>query len=250
MKKLLIGGGILVAVCAIGLVALSLNLGSVVTRAVNGYAPGLLKTRVSLSSARISPFSGNGTLHGFVIGNPSGWSDGDLVSIKGVHVSIVPSSIVRDHIIINEIDVDGPEFDYETRLLASNVKDLLGNIEQAVGARSAPRAVAKNGKPVTIEVRRFRVRNGFVHIGTGTGGVRIPLPVIELSDLGTRENGITPDQLAMAVMRNVTANIVRASADAAVDLGKTAGAAAVAGAKKAGEGVKKVGEGLKGLVKR
>jgi hypothetical protein len=147
-KELLIGCAIFAALCAIALLVVSLNPGSVVTRAVNGYAPGLLKTRVSLSSARISPFSGNGTLHGFVIGNPSGWSDGDLVSIKGVHVSIVPSSIVRDHIIINEIDIDASEFDYETRLVASNVKDLLGNIEQAVGARSAPRAAAKNGKPV------------------------------------------------------------------------------------------------------
>ena len=243
MKKLLIGGAVVAGVCVIAVLVVSLNLGSIVTRAVNGYAPSLTKTRVSLSGARISPFSGNGTLHGLVIGNPAGWSDGNLVSVGRVHISIVPSSIAGDHIVISDVDVEAPEFDYETRLVSSNVNDLLSNIEQSSGTKSAPRAVAKNGKPVKLEVRHFRVRDGVVRVGTGKAGLRIPLPPIELSDIGTRENGVTPDQLAMTVMRQVTASVVRASAGAAADLGKTAGAAAV-------EGAKKAGEALKGLLKK
>lgn len=234
MKRLLVGAGALVGICILAVVAVSFFLGSIVTRGVNGYAPRLTNTKVELASASISPFSGSGTLRGFMIGNPEGWSDANLASLGRVHLSVVPSSIFGDHVIVNDIDVDAPEFSYETKVVSSNVNDLLRNIEQASGGGTAPRAVAKNGKPVRIEVRHFRVREGVVRLGAGKAAVRIPLPTIELSDIGTKENGVTPDQLATTVMKTVTADIVRATTQAAGRVGATAGAAAAEGAKKAG----------------
>jgi uncharacterized protein involved in outer membrane biogenesis len=238
MKKLLVGGGVVVAVGVVALVAASFFLGSIVTRGVNGYAPKLTGTKVVLSSADISPLSGNGTLRGFVIGNPAGWSDASLASIGKVHVSVVPKSIFADHIVINDIDVEAPEFSYETKLISSNVNELLHNVEQAGGGKAAPKAVAKNGKPVKIEVRHFRIRDGMVRLGAGKAALRIPLPPIELSDIGTRENGVTPDQLATSVMRTVTSAIVRAATQAALKAGGATGAAATEGTKKATEAVK------------
>jgi hypothetical protein len=238
MKKLLVGAGVVVGVCVVALVAASFFLGSIVTRGVNGYAPKLTGTRVALSSADISPFSGNGTLRGFVIGNPAGWSDASLASIGKVHVSVVPKSIFGDHVVINDIDIEAPEFSYETKLVSSNINELLHNLEQASGSKTAPRAVAKNGKPVKIEVRHFRVRDGMVRLGAGKAALRIPLPPIELNDIGTRENGITPDRLATAIMRTVTSTIVRATTEAALKAGATTGAAAAEGTKKATEAVK------------
>ena len=66
------------------------------------------------------------------------------------------------------------------------------------------------------------------------------MPPIALDDLGTKEGGITPDQLVFAVMRSVTGSVVSATAQAAGKLGGTAGAAAA-------EGVKSAGEAIKGL---
>jgi len=239
MKKFLIAGGAITGACVLALVIASFFLGSIITRGVNSFGPKLTNTRLTLSNADISPFSGSGTLRGFVIGNPAGWSDADLASLGKVRVSVVPSSIRGDHIIINDIDVEAPVFDYETRLSSSNVNDLLANIEKAGGGSSAPRAVAKDGKPLKIEVRHFRVHNGVVRLGAGrAGAVRIPLPPIELSDIGTRENGVTPDQLATVVMKSVTSNIVRATTQAAMKVGGTAGAAATEGAKRATGAIK------------
>ncbi|MFI5232158.1 MAG: hypothetical protein ACHQSE_06570 [Gemmatimonadales bacterium] len=240
MKKLLIIAGTITGVCVLALVVVAFSLGSIITRGVNSYGPKLTNTRVSLSNADISPFSGSGTLRGFKVGNPAGWSDADLASFGKIHVSVVPSSIRGDHIIINEIDVEAPLFDYETKLVSSNVNDLLANIEKAGGGSSAPKATAKNGKPLRIEVKHFRVHDGVVRLGAGKAAVRIPLPPIELSDIGTRENGVTPDQLATVVMKSVTSNIVHATTQAALKVGGTAGAAAT-------EGVKKAGGAIKGL---
>jgi hypothetical protein len=238
MKKLMIIGGAAIGVCIIALVAVSFSLGSIVTRGVNSFAPKLTNTKVELSSADISPFSGSGTLRGFVMGNPAGWSGANLVSVKKVHVSVVPKSIAADHIIINDIDVQAPEFDYETKVVSSNVGDLLANIERAGSGSSAPAAKAKNGMPIKIEVKHFRVVDGVVRLGAGAAAIKIPLPSIELSDIGARENGVTPDQLATVVMRTVTSNIVHATAGAALKAGGAAGAAAVEGVKNAGNAVK------------
>jgi hypothetical protein len=238
MKRLLIVCGAITGACVLALVVASFFLGSIVTRGVNSYGPKLTNTRVSLSNADISPFSGSGTLRGFKIGNPAGWSDADLASFGKIHVSVVPSSIRGDHIIINDIDVEAPLFDYETKLVSSNVNDLLANIEKAGGGSSAPQAKTKSGKPIKIEVKHFRVRDGVVRLGAGKAAVRIPLPNIELTDIGTRENGVTPDQLATVVMKSVTSDIVRATTQAALKVGGTAGAAAAEGAKKAGATVK------------
>jgi hypothetical protein len=238
MKKFMIVGGAITGVCVLALVIASFFLGSIITRGVNSFGPKLTNTRLTLSNADISPFSGSGTLRGFVIGNPSGWSDADLASLGRVHVSVVPSSIRGDHIIVNEIDVDAPVFNYETKLASSNVNDLLASIEKAGGGSSAPRAVAKNGQPVKIEVRHFRVHEGVVRLGAGKAALRIPLPPIDLSDIGTRENGVTPGQLAVVVMRSVTSGIVRATTQAALKAGGAAGATAAEGAKKATGAIK------------
>ena len=147
---------------------------------------------------------------------------------------------VGDHIIVNEIAIEAPEFNYETKIIASNVADLLKNIEATMGGGkdAAPQATTKSGKPIKFAVKKFRLTNGKVHLGLAGTGMTLPMPDIELTDLGTKEGGITPDQLVLAVMKSVTSSIVSATAKAAGDIGKTGGAAAAEGAKKAVEGLK------------
>jgi uncharacterized protein involved in outer membrane biogenesis len=241
-KKLLyLGVGLLVVAIAAYVVTAAF-LGSIVTAGVNNFAPKLTQTKVELAGASISPLTGSGTLRGLVVGNPKGWSENNLCSLGKIHVAVAPFSLLGDHIVVNDVDIDAPEFNYETKLVASNVNDLLKNIEAAVGGGkgAAPEAKTKDGKPIKFEVKHFRLRNGKVRVGTGAAGVTVPMPPIELTDLGTKEGGITPDQLAFAVMKNVTGSVISATAKAAGELGKTTGAAAAEGVKKAGEGIKKL----------
>src|ERR1019366_7283215 len=133
MRKLLIIGGIIVGLGIVGVGVTSFFLGNIVTAGVNNFAPRLTQTKVVLGSAAISPFSGRGTLYGLIVTNPKGWSDANLCSLGKIHVDLAPFSIFGDHIVINEIVIDAPEFNYETKIIASNVHDLLKNIEQVTG---------------------------------------------------------------------------------------------------------------------
>ncbi len=248
MKKLLYLGGGLLIVALIAFVVLQFFLGSVVTAGVNNFAPKLTQTKVVLDGATISPLTGSGTLKGLVVGNPKGWSDGNLCSLGKIHIDVAPFSILGDHIIVNEIVIEAPEFNYETKLIASNVNDLLKKIEAAMGGGkdAAPTATSKSGQPIKFEVKKFRLQSGKVRLGVaGAAGLTLPMPDIELNDLGTKEGGITPDQLVFAVMKSVTSSVISATAKAAGQIGATGGAAAVEGVKKTGEAIKSLFGGKK-----
>jgi uncharacterized protein involved in outer membrane biogenesis len=163
-----------------------------------------------------------------------------------IHVDVKPFSILGDHIVVNEITIDQPEFVYETKLVASNIGDLLKNIEAATGGKSGdPQATTKSGQPIKFEVRKFVLTNGRVTLGVGPAAMTIPMPPITLENLGTSEGGITPGELAFAVMRSVTGSVVGATVQAAGKLGTTSGAAAVEGVKQAGDAIKGIFGGKK-----
>ena len=242
MKKILVFGSLgLVVLLLTAFVVGQFFLGSVVSAGVNKFAPAITGTKVTLAGASVNPLSGSGTLSGFVVGNPAGWSENNLCSLGKVHVDVAPFSLFGDRIVIEEILIEAPEFNYETKLVASNVADLLKKIEKATGGGgTAAQPKTETGKPIKFEVKKFKLTGGKVRVGVGAAAMTLPMPPIELTDLGTKEGGITPDQLALAVMKNVTASIVSATAQAAGQLGKTTGAAAA-------EGVKQVGDAIKGL---
>lgn len=242
-KKLLFIGGSVAVVGLVGYVVAAFFLGSIVRTGVNNFGPKLTKTKVELARATISPFTGTGTLTGLVVGNPQGWSENDAFRLGKVHLDVEPFSIFGDHIVINEIIIDEPEFRYETKIIASNIKDLLKNIEEFTGG-GGQGAATKSGQPIKFVVKKFRMTNATAKLGVGPAAIPVPLPPISIDELGVAEGGITPDQLVGAVMKNVLSSIVAGSARAALQAGSTLGAGAVEGATHA---AKKAGEGLKNL---
>lgn len=230
----------LVVIVIVGYVTLQFFLGSIVKAGVNKFGPTITQTKVELKTASLSPLSGQGTLTGLSVANPAGWTAGNAFYLGNVHIAMKPFSVFGDHIVINEIVIDQPEFTYETKIVSSNISDLLKNIEQSMGGENqGNQPKAKNGKPLKLEVKHFVLRNGKVTLGVvGAGGVTMPMPPVELTDVGTAEGGVTPAGLAFAVMRNVTSSVVAASTGALQKVGGTSGAAAADAAKQAAEAIK------------
>lgn len=228
MKKFLIILGSLLALVVIGAFVASFFLGSAVTKGVNRFGPGITGTSVTLDSATISPLSGDGTLNGLVVGNPPGWKSDKAFSFAKVHVSTTPSSLFDDHIVVNQIVIDGPEFVYETKLVTSNIKEILANIEKNVGGKGdkpAEQPTTKEGKPLKFEVKSFRLENAKITVIAGSETVIASMPPLVLTDLGTREGGLTVDQLANQVMTAVLNNVAQAAAQSAIKEGSISGAA-------------------------
>jgi uncharacterized protein involved in outer membrane biogenesis len=224
MKKLLYILGGLFALAVIAVVVIIFKLGSIVKTAVNRVGPEITQTTFVLNSAEISPFSGSGTLKELTIGNPKGWTTAHAFFLKEISISLVPKSLTGDHIVINSILIDNPEITYETTITNSNLQDLLKNIQQSTGGTNQPtqpetKPQAKPGKEPKIEIKSFRLQNVTVQVA-GAGNVyTVTLPELVMENLGTQEGGLTPNQLAAAIIKEISIQVGKAALNSAAKKG-------------------------------
>jgi hypothetical protein len=233
MKILLSIIGALVALAVVALLVVAVMLGSLVKKGVNHAGPLITQTSVVLEDAKISPFSGKGTLKGLTVGNPVGWTTPRAFYLGEVSIDMEPSSLTKEHIVINSIVIDQPEITFETKITSSNLQDLLKNVQKSAGTQPtnepAPQPqpggdkpaepAAPVGKPVKIEVKSFRLQNAKVILaGMGTN-VPVEIPALVMENLGTREGGLTPEELSAAVLKEVLAQVAQYGGKKAVEKG-------------------------------
>ncbi len=242
MKKFLKIVAVLVVLGVIALVAVGFFLGPIVTKAVNTAGPKITGTRVELASASISPLNGGGTLAGLFVGNPEGWSGDKAFYLGEVRASVRPASLLSDCVVVDEVFIEAPEFVYEQRLLGgSNIDALLKQIETNTGGggKAPPASEPGAGEPMKFIVKSFRLQNAKMSLVAAGQTITVPLPPLTLTDLGVAQGGITADQVATAVLRQVLAQMGVAAAGALVDAGGTL----IKGGAKGAEGVKDAAKG-------
>ena len=227
----------ILSLLALAYVTAILFTGNLVRAGVNRIGPTVLQAPVVLEEATLAPFSGVGTLTDLRIGNPEGWSKADALRISRVQLDVRPFSVFDDPVIIRELDIEKVDIHYETKIIASNISDLLKNAEKSLGVKG-PETKTPEGKPIRLIVHKLVLRGGTVTLSAGGQAMTIPMPEINLVDLGVKEGGLTPPQLGFAIMRSVTASVVSASTKALGPLGGTTGAAAAEGARQIGEAIK------------
>lgn len=185
----------------IGVVALSLLLGRAMKFGVEHYLPGITDTDVRVESAHFRPITGRLLLRGVEVDNPEGFSDQQIFRFEEVGVLVRLSSLYSDEIHIREIRLRQPEVLYERRMRGSNINRLIENIEAST--RSDRPEVDRDGVDDELRFRldRLLIEEGRIHLGVGPGAVRLTLPRVEMTDLGSEGRGMTIDEAALLVLR-------------------------------------------------
>ena len=196
MKKwLLIGVGFAVIVIIMLVIGIS-NLGPMIKKAVNTYGPKITKTEVRLGDVDVSLFSAEAKLQDFYLGNPKGFKSPDAVKVGSIYVNVDEASVTGDTIIIEKIEVVGPQITYEKARGTDNFKSILNNVEQAVGTGEPSKKDAdKEAESKKILIRDFVLRDGKVNLAMSMPGgknISAPLPDIHLKDIGTKKGGVSP----------------------------------------------------------
>lgn len=226
MKKLIIILGGLFVLTVVAMIILIANLGRIVKSAVNTVGPQITQTTVVLKDADISPFSGKGSLKELTIGNPKGWNTEHAFFLKEVSLDLDTKSIKGDHVVINNVVIDNPEIIYETTgtLTSSNLQDLIKNLQgssdqkaQGTSAAQQPEAktTAEPGKETKIEIKSFRLTNVTIKVAYNTNVYTVKIPDLIMADLGTKEGGLTPEQLSIAIIKEIAAQGGKAALEAA-----------------------------------
>lgn len=207
MKKwILIGAGIIVIVIVVILILGISNLGPIITKAVNTYGPDITKTEVRLRDADISLFSAEADLRDFFLGNPKDFKSPKAMSVGSIRVNVDESTLTKDTIIIDTIQVLAPEIVYEKTGNTDNFKAILNNVKKGAKKKDKPAAEkhekGSGGKKLLI--RDLIVKDGKVHLSVAVLGVEksvsAALPDIHLKDLGKEKGGASPAEIFERVL--------------------------------------------------
>jgi hypothetical protein len=250
IKKILLG---LVVLAVIALAAIyffgssALNKG--IKSGVETYGPRVTLTSVTLADVNLSILSGSGTLKNLNVGNPEGYKSESIFALGQIDLKVDTSTVFSDKIVIEHIIIKKPEISYEKTFTSSNLKQLMENIEAFTGPASGdePEAETDAGTKKQVVIKKLIIEDATVYVGLMGVGQTVPLPRIEMYNIG--EEG---EQMSMVeVMDLVLTKVLQSIGSAIVNAGDLGGAAVDAlrtqGLEKAGQATEKVGESIKGL---
>jgi hypothetical protein len=155
------------------------------------------------------------------VGNPTGFSAPQAISLGEASLGVSPASIFSDKIVIHSIRVIAPDITIEGNLLNgnNNLSKILANVNASSksGGPVTTNTVTGQAKPAKkFEVDDLLISGAKVHYGSTT----LPLPDIHFTDLGKSENGITSAELTKRILSEVTVDSIKAVAEEATHLGK------------------------------
>ncbi|WOO40590.1 AsmA family protein [Rubellicoccus peritrichatus] len=221
MKKLLIGIGLVVVIAiAVCLIMLGSIASSVVKSAINTYGPQMTGTDVTVDSVSIQPYIGRGEISDLKVANPKGYSSPEAFTLESVSISLSPSSLLTDTIVINEITISKPVFAYERELLSSNISTLLDNIKtntkKTDKAASEDAAADGDGTQKSFILKKVVVTGGVVNLGVLGQSSTVKLPEINLESVSPE--GISAAEVTQKVLDIVLEKVMVAATKLAVNV--------------------------------
>lgn len=191
----------------IGFLILTYSIDSIVKSNIENAGTEMTGTRVTVDNVSISPFSGEGTISGFRIENPEGFSTDHAFVADDFYIKMDVFTLFSDVIEVNEIRLTGPAIYVEQKLTGNNLRTILNNLDEA--------AESETGTHGELAIGYFLMENGSADLYTEIGGersARVEVSVIELHDLGG-------DQVAEQVLREIAGRIVEQALQAAARSG-------------------------------
>lgn len=245
---------IVITVVAVGIYVWS-SLDALVEEAIETHGSELTQTKVDVAGVKIELTSGKGSIQGLTVASPVGFGREQLFTLDNISIAVDPETVTKDVVIIDEIRIQSPQVFYEINDKGvSNADELKKNVQQSSSGKSKPAKPAKPAsKPVKFIIRKFIIEKGEVDAriaALNDKDISANLPRIELKNLGKKQGGATPEQLA----KMITDALQKQLKSAVVEMGANQ---YLAGAKKEAEKKlkekiseeldDKLGDALKGL---
>jgi hypothetical protein len=209
MKALkIIIGLVIVVVIAVVVIGLQ-NINGLVKAAIEEVGTDVIGTQVRLQSANIEITDGRGELNQLSIANPNGFSNTSAFELGKVVLQVDPSSITSDVIVIKEVFISGANLLAEQKgLTETNLQALLNNVTGAAGSSStdsnSTASTTESNSAVLFAVEKFTFSDSNLKVVTEKwGDFNLTLPAISLKNIGSKDKGLTPEQLTEAMIQPI-----------------------------------------------
>lgn len=177
------------------------NLNSIVKQIVESEGPKITQTSVKLNEVDLKPLEGRGELKGFKIGNPSGYSSEHLLKWDSILLHINPQSVRSEVIVIEDFGVSGVNIKVEQKGKTTNIQELLKALPSG-GSEAEETDSGSSGSQVRMAIKHMSFSNNSVDVITEQlGSANVEIPGFELNNIGDPAVGLTPDELAAAILK-------------------------------------------------
>lgn len=246
MKKLLI---ILAVIVIGGGVFAYLNFESGIRRGIEIAGSNALDVPVTITGVSLSPFTGEGSIRGLRIANPEGFDAPYVIELSGLDIALNVDSLFSDVIEIDSIEINDAKITYENKLVTDNIRTLLKNLPRD---DAAPVIEANPDAPTSQQViiRDLRMVNPQITLHSAVVSAPIPLPDIQLHNIGEQSNAVTVAEAARQIIGAINAALISdgiPNMDILLDGAKQQ---LKEGARKVGDAVQELGNGVRSLFER
>lgn len=201
--KMTVGALLVVAVIiAIAAFILYQNIEGIAKRGIERLGSEVTQSQVRVNNVKLELRRGRGEISGLSITNPQGFSDNNILDLDLIALQLEPASVREDVIVLEEVLVDGAKILMEHRgVTETNIKALLDNTLASLRT-DEPREDPEEERLFMVEHLRFT--NISMNVVSPYIENRIlVLDDIERNNLGTREQGLTGRELALAVTQPI-----------------------------------------------
>jgi hypothetical protein len=226
ISKILVLIVLVVIIVAGGLFYVLSSLDRIVAAAIEKYGSKVTQTEVTVSAVAIKLKSGEGSIKGLKVGNPSGFSSPDAFTLGDITVGLDTSTVTKDVVVINQVLISGPHITYEINKSGqANINIINKNVKQLQGgsAQAAAPDEEKGESAVKLLIRKFVIEGGQIdaYVPVKPEPVTVKLPKIEVADLGS--GGAPPREIAAQILSVILKNVGPAVQKAGVEqyLGKS-----------------------------
>jgi hypothetical protein len=258
ISKILILIILVVIIVVGGVVYVLSSLDRIVASAIETFGSKATQTKVTVSAVKIGIKSGEGSVTGLKVGNPSGFTSPDAFTLGDITVNLDTATVTKDVVVIDRIHISGPHVTYEINEKGqANINVINNNIKQLQGEKpdTAPKE-EKGETAVKLMIRHLEIEEGQidVHIPVKPEPLTATIPKIEIANLGS--GGAPPREIAAQLLSVLVKNVGPAVKQVGVDqyLGKSIeemkGQVQKQIDEKAGEAVKDLSETAGGAVKK
>lgn len=252
MKKILIGSAVgVVLLIIVAVVAIGFFLDSIIKKGIETVGPPITQTTVAVDSVGLSFVGGSASLKGLKVGNPAGYKNPMAIEADLVSISLKPSSVMSDKVIIQSIRMEGPRIDVEGSPSDNNLTKILANVQSAAGGSSGTKK--DGGTSKKLQVDDLVISGGKLSLTLqllGNKTVTMAMPDVHLQNLGQGPEGITPEALTKEMITAITGNVTKVALEAVKNIGGIATDAVKNIGQGAAGGIEKAAQGVKDLFKK
>jgi uncharacterized protein involved in outer membrane biogenesis len=208
MKKIILGLFFLIVVAVLAVVGLK-NLDEFIKQSIEYAGSQTTQTSVTLQKVNVSLRSGRGELHGLQINNPDGFSTPYAFLMDQIALEIDPTSLLGDVVVIKEVKIDGAKFIAQQKNLKDvNLYELLKTVQKSLPEGSSEPEQPQTASKVRLMIEKITFENNNFRLVTEKFGEKtLNLPVINLANIGDKERGLAPNEVAKAILKPLLAQV-------------------------------------------